>query len=515
MLKAACLLTAANGQDLFLEKNTQYDADVIIIGAGWSGMAAADHLHKNGVTNLLVLEGADHTGGRTTSIEFGSESVGKFNFEQGSNWVCGSGDESQKKGSPSVTTNPVKDLMLQENLQVAFIPGATDGNMSNYYRVYDEHGVEQEHSGELQRRGNEALACLAKKAEKRGAGKETVREGLSSCGWKPSTDAEWAMDWAIVSDESGVLAKHSALSGFGPDPTYEWWGADDWLVVDQHPRGFARLIDGMVRDSVPPGDFRVKLNAKVSKIAWGEGVTISTEDGRTFTAKHAISTMSLGVLRKHHEELFEPDLPAKASKDLVDDHFPMCNLTHVLIQFPEPWWDNSIPAWVSANEGGKDSRGNFTVWHNLNMEGFIPGSNTLLSFLGDPQAGLYGAMSEAEIMPILMERLRAQNPSKTIPEGTAAWLKNWGEDPLHYGAYSNSEPGVSYKREWAKPLKNNRKTIVDFAGEATCDNLNGYTHGALASGKAAAARYLHEFENGPNPETNDDTNLCNFYYYSM
>jgi len=94
-------------------------------------------------------------------------------------------------------------------------------------------------------------------------------------------------------------------------------------------------------------------------------------------------------------------------------------------------------------------------------------------------------------------------------------LKNWGEDPLHYGAYSNSEPGVSYKREWAKPLKNNRKTIVDFAGEATCDNLNGYTHGALASGKAAAARYLHEFENGPNPETNDDTNLCNFYYYSM
>jgi len=310
-------------------------------------------------------------------------------------------------------------------------------------------------------------------------------------------------------------ARNSALAGFLPDPSYDWWGPDDWFVVDQHPRGFARLIDGMVRDSVPPGDARVHLNAKVSKIEWGsKGVTVSTTDGRSLKGNHVISTMSLGVIRKHHEELFEPALPSKQKKSLMGNHMPMANLTHVLIQFPSVWWDNSIPAWISANEGGHDNRGLFTAWHNMNMDGFVPGSQTLLSFLGEPEASIYGAMTEAELTPVLMERLRAQNPGLTIPEATASFIKNWGNDPLFYGAYAYAEPGISWKSDWKKPLKANRKTIVQFAGEATCDNLDGYTHGALQSGKEAAAIYLHEFKNGPNPEKDDEFNLCSWYYYA-
>merc|ERR1711865_1228111 len=154
---------------------------------------------------------------------------------------------------------------------------------------------------------------------------------------------------------------------------------------------------------------------------------------------------------------------------------------------PSVWWDNEIPAWIGSNVGGRDNRGNFTAWHNMNAEGFIPGSNTLLSFLGEPQATLYGLMTEAELTPVIMERLRAQNPQKNIPEPTAAWTKNWGEDPLHYGAYAYDAPGISWKDTWKKPLtsgkKKHKKTIVQFAGEATCDNLDGYTHGALQSGK--------------------------------
>lgn len=516
MIKAACLfqLTTVCGQDLFLEKTTEkVDADVIIIGAGWAGMAAADHLHKNNV-NFLVLEASDYTGGRTHSFQFGSDSVGKFTFEQGSNWGQGTGHERSDKASPSITKNPIIELMKQENLATVVIPGSTDGNMTNYYKVYDEHGVDTDSSGELRRKANAVIDCINATAPEAN-NTEDLRQGLQACGWNPETNAEWAMDWALASDDSGVRAHGSALAGFLPDPSYDWWGPDDWFVVDQDPRGFARLIDGMVRDSVPPGDARVKLNTKVSNIEWGaHGVTISTTDGRTFKGKHAISTMSLGVIQKHHKELFTPNLPNKQQHSLANNHQLMANLTHVLIQFPSVWWDNSIPAWISANEGGKDNRGLFTVWHNMNCDGFVPGSQTLLSFLGEPEASIYGAMSEAEIMPILMERLRAQNPGLTIPEGTAAFLKNWGNDPLTYGAYAYSEPGVNWKSTWKHALKHKKKTIVSFAGEATCDNLDGYTHGALQSGKEAAALYLHEFENGPNPEKDDEFNLCNWYYYA-
>jgi hypothetical protein len=266
--------------------------------------------------------------------------------------------------------------------------------MTNYFKVYDEFGVDTDSTGELRNKANSMLACLDRTAPN-ADDKESVRQGLQACGWNPQTNAEWAMDWALVSDESGVLAKNSALSGFAPDPTYDWWGPDDYMVVDQHPRGFARLIDGMVRDSVPEGDARIKLNSKVSKIEWGSaGATVSTDDGRSFTANHVISTMSLGVMRNHHTEIFSPPLPSTQAENMMQNHQPMANLTHVLIQFPSVWWDDSIPAWISANEGGKDQRGKFTVWHNLNAEGFIPGSKTLLSFLGEPEASVYGAMVE-------------------------------------------------------------------------------------------------------------------------
>jgi len=518
MRKAACLfgLTAVHGQDLFLGKTDEaVDADVIIIGAGWAGMAAADHLHRNDV-NFIVLEAANRTGGRTHAFEFGSDAVGKFIFEQGSNWLQGTGHERFDKFAPSITKNPVVELAKRADPPFAtvLIPGSTDGNMTNYYKVYDEFGVDTDVSGDLRRHANEVIDCINQTAPKAN-NKETLRQGLKACGWNPSTNAEWAMDWALADDDSGVTAHGSALAGFLPDPSYDWWGPDDWFVVEQHPRGFARLIDVMVQDSVPPADARVVLNTKVSNIEWSaHGVTISTTDGRTFKAKHAISTMSLGVIQKHHEELFEPNLPKKQQKSLATNHILMANLTHVLIQFPSVWWDNSIPAWISANEGGKSNRGLFTAWHNMNMDGFIPGSNTLLTFLGEPEASIYGAMTEAELLPILVERLRAQNPSLTIPEATAAWTKNWGNDPLHYGAYAYSEPGVSWKTTWKKPLKDNKKTIVQFAGEATCDNLDGYTHGALQSGKEAAAIYLHEYKNGPNPEKDDEFNLCNWYYYA-
>ena len=61
-----------------------------------------------------------------------------------------------------------------------------------------------------------------------------------------------------------------------------------------------RLIDAMVRDIVPEGDARIVLNANVKNIDWSDHVTVSTHDRHKWTAKHAISTASFGVLLKHH-----------------------------------------------------------------------------------------------------------------------------------------------------------------------------------------------------------------------
>ena len=81
---------------------------------------------------------------------------------------------------------------------------------------------------------------------------------------------------------------------------------------DQHPRGYARLIDEMVRDTVPAGDPRLVLNATVTKIQYDcDAATVTTSDGRSFTAREVISTLPLGVLQRKHASLFDPPLPQK------------------------------------------------------------------------------------------------------------------------------------------------------------------------------------------------------------
>ena len=59
--------------------NPADDVDVVVVGAGWAGMAAADHLRKAGVS-FVVLEAQSHTGGRRHAFHafmFGHESVGQ------------------------------------------------------------------------------------------------------------------------------------------------------------------------------------------------------------------------------------------------------------------------------------------------------------------------------------------------------------------------------------------------------------------------------------------------------
>lgn len=48
------------------------DKQVIIIGAGASGIAAATKLLRNGFRNILILEGQDRIGGRVHSVVHGA-----------------------------------------------------------------------------------------------------------------------------------------------------------------------------------------------------------------------------------------------------------------------------------------------------------------------------------------------------------------------------------------------------------------------------------------------------------
>lgn len=59
------------------------DKQIIIIGAGASGFAAASKLISNGFKNVVILEAENRIGGRVNTIPFASNVI-----NLGAQWFC-------------------------------------------------------------------------------------------------------------------------------------------------------------------------------------------------------------------------------------------------------------------------------------------------------------------------------------------------------------------------------------------------------------------------------------------
>jgi monoamine oxidase len=55
-----------------ISNNGAMSQNIVIVGAGLSGMLAAAELMENGFTDIFILEAEDRIGGRVYSIPFGS-----------------------------------------------------------------------------------------------------------------------------------------------------------------------------------------------------------------------------------------------------------------------------------------------------------------------------------------------------------------------------------------------------------------------------------------------------------
>ena len=81
MMLAACfislLLCICYGQQ-------QNEYDVIIMGAGMSGISAATTLYENNVTNILIIEAQNYIGGRMKTINFTD-----YRLNRGASWIQG------------------------------------------------------------------------------------------------------------------------------------------------------------------------------------------------------------------------------------------------------------------------------------------------------------------------------------------------------------------------------------------------------------------------------------------
>ena len=102
------------------------------------------------------------------------------------------------------------------------------------------------------------------------------------------------------------------------------------------------------------------------------------------------------------------------------------------------------------------------------------------------------------------------SPKTGLP--SAFFISRHAYDRKSYGAYSVSLAGWNdtLHATMAQPLAACGDVRVRLAGEAMCNDLNGYTHGAYQSGKESAAQYLFQHGLGPDPALDGALSLCSF-----
>jgi len=406
--------------------------EVIVIGAGAAGLAAAEALALAG-RSVLVLEARERIGGR-------------------------------------VWTRRMPGLALPVELGAEFV----HGDAAVTYRLLKKAGMRTLASGRVQRyaAGGRLRAVDSFKQAQLAMQDRRLLES-----------ADLSFDEFLARQRRlPALTRTFArlmVQGFdAADPARasaraiaEEWGEGGALGGSQpRPReGYGPLLDWLAQRLIEHGG-RLRMQSVVREMRWKRGRVEVLGDAYRFTARRAVVTLPLGVLQSGAVR-FSPGLEKqKALKRLASGP-----VIKAALRFPGAFWESRAPGAAFFHA----PRAPFpTFWTPLPAR--VP---LLIAWAGGPKAEMISGM--ADVVGAILKSLKSvfgtcQSPDQVL-------VQNWQSDPFARGAYSYVLVGGEGAREdLAAPLDG----TLFFAGEATSAGDSGTVAGALASGERAAREAL-------------------------
>ena len=428
------------------------DADVIVIGAGAAGLAAARSVGRR-TLRVLVLEARDRIGGRVlphpltriaTPAELGAEFIHgpaertKALLREGGGAAIDMGGDSWIR----------KDGELQ----------CSDDDFSSSARIFE---------GSRSFPDDESVEHFLRRFEDDDALRETA----------------WAARAFVVGFEAADprLASAQAIAD-------EWEsGADS---TSARPLGGYAPMFELLRNDCERAGVRFAFSTRVRRISWGcDGVSVdvrgSLGESQTLRARTAIVTLPVGVLRHRGDDLevtFEPELPAAKREALA--HIEMGHVVKVALWFRTAFWERVARGrYRNAAFFHVDGQPIPTYWTQLPVR-----SELIVAWVGGPGAVALGGRSQPELVEMALagfgELLGDVKLARAEFEG--GLTHDWSGDPFARGAYSYVAVGGGNARTvLAAPLDES----LCFAGEATSsDGQGGTVNGAVETGERAAAQ---------------------------
>ncbi|MFI2710966.1 flavin monoamine oxidase family protein [Micromonospora sp. NPDC018662] len=435
------------------------DGRVIVVGAGFSGLACALAVEAAGARPLL-LEARDRVGGRTLSRPL----PGGGWLDLGAQWI-----------------GPTQDRMyaLVAAYGLETFPSPARGATT---LVLDGRPVAGAPAG---------LAGLLDTLDELAAAVDPVAP------WRAAGAAEWDRTtlggWLDATAPDPVTARYAGrllaggLLAASPDEVSllqmlfylrsgggvgSLLGMAGGAQQDRIVGGPAALAQRMVA-ALPPG--RLRLDAPVDAIvqdASGVRVLAGGQVHRGDAVVVAVAPALAGRIR------YDPPLPAL--RDGLTQRMPMGVAVKVHARYPEPFWRADGRSGVATTDTGP-----ITETVDNSLPGVPGGVLTAFSYGAEARAlrrlpvGARDAVLRAALVALL-------GPAAAHPVGIVAY--DWSADPWTRGCFCGMlTPGswCDYGPELRAPVGR-----VHWAGTETATRWSGYLEGAVTAGERAAAEAL-------------------------
>lgn len=438
--------------------------DVVVIGAGVAGLAAARQLREAGV-RVIVLEARARTGGRVLTARSPHTPLP---IELGAEFLHGDAPETRAIVDAEGLVAVDIDAPRLRAARGRVTP--IDDFWQRLDRILGQ--------ADPRRTPDRAIAALfaerpggARFAEDRTLAREFV-EGFHAA-------------------ELDRVSERAIASGGNPGE-------------DPAEQRIGRILDGY--DRVPawlggPLGASVRLRHVVTRVEWSEGrvrVTASTPDGPLQLSARAV-IVSLPVSLLHEEARgrgaveFTPPLPA-AMRDAAS-RLAMGYVTRVALVLDRPLHElatgraaERIARAAFIHSPGEE----FPVW----WTSYPVRSGLVIGWAGGPAAmrlASHGADIGDRAVKSLARALGVQ-PRRVRRHLAGTFSHDWRHDPFSRGAYSYAlVGGAEAGKVLARPI---RRTIF-LAGEATdAEGRSGTVHGAIATGLRAASQAMRALARG-------------------
>jgi len=446
-------------------------ADVLVLGAGAAGLAAAQELSQAGM-RVIVIEARERVGGRIFTQRVPGHPLP---IELGAEFIHGRPPESfalvEQAGLLVYAING--DRWLAQDRQLA----PSDALWNQTHQLLRLIAA----AGDTDRSFQTFLARFQNDPAWRDAAAMAVSyvEGFD------------AADTSNVSVQALIREQRASAASDG----------DRAFRIAQ---GYDHLVAALAAEC-DPSRVSIHLGIVASRVIWQRGhVEVHTEgagvpSSRSFNARHALITLPLGVLQAPMDARgavqFHPTLAdhAAAARRLA-----MGQVVKVTLRFRERFWEHDrLPLATESMDPRQVSyvygRGRaLPTWWTA-YPAIAP---QLTGWAGGPPAARLVNQPEHVIVD---QALDALADVLDLPRGriegalVGTHTHNWHADPFARGAYSYvTVGGMDAVRALAAPVEN----TLFFAGEATnSDGQTGTVHGAIATGRRAARELLLSYGN--------------------